>query len=193
MTLRKPDAGPPKKPQPIRKAWKFCPRCGSPAKKPGKHPFVCATCEFTHFFGPVSAVGAIATDPDGQVLLLVRAKDPGKGLYGLPGGFIDPGETAEQALHREVLEEVQLEVTSHRYLASFPNEYNYHGFILPVTDMFFVVEVVSFDAIHAADGEIADWHFCNPRKRELNSMAFLSNRRALEVLLKQRNTSRGHH
>jgi NADH pyrophosphatase NudC (nudix superfamily) len=186
MTLRKPQAGPAKNPQPIRMAWKFCPQCGHPAEKPGKHPFVCAVCEFTHFFAPVSAVGAIATDPDGQVLLLIRAKDPGKGMYGLPGGFIDPGETAEVALQREVLEEVQLEVTSLRYLASFPNEYNYRGFSLPVTDMFFVIEVVSFDTLNAADGEIAGWHFCHPKKRELNRMAFLSNRRALEVFLQQR-------
>ena len=186
MTLRKPKSGPPQKPRPIRKAWKFCPHCGHPVEKPGRHPFVCMACEFTHFFAPVSAVGAIATDPDGQVLLLVRAKDPGKGMYGLPGGFIDAGETAEEALQREVLEEVQLEVTSHRYLASFPNEYNYRGFVLPVTDMFFVVEVVSFDALPLADGEIADWHFCHPKKRELKRMAFQSNRRALEEFLKQR-------
>lgn len=186
MTLRKPKAGPPKKPQPIRKAWKFCPHCGDLAKKPGKHPFVCEACHFTHFFAPVSAVGAIATDPDGQVLLLVRARDPGKGMYGLPGGFIDAGETAEQALQREVLEEVQLEVTSYRYLASFPNEYNYRGFVLPVTDMFFVVEVASFDTMHLADGEISDWHFCHPKKRELSRMAFQSNRLALEKFLKLR-------
>ena len=77
-------------------------------------------------------------------------------------------------------------MTSYRYLASFPNEYNYRGFLLPVTDMFFVIEVVSFDAMHLADGEIADWRFCHPQKRELNRMAFLSNRRALEEFLKQR-------
>jgi NADH pyrophosphatase NudC (nudix superfamily) len=143
-------------------------------------------CKFTHFFGPVSAVGAIATDPAGQVLLLIRAKDPGKGMYGLPGGFVDPGETAEAALQREVLEEVTLEVTSYHYLVSYPNEYNYRGFILPVTDLFFVVEVRSFDTMHLADGEISDWHFCHPTKRELKRMAFESNRRALEFFLKSR-------
>ena len=176
----------PKKPQSIRKAWKYCPRCGVAAAKTGHHPFICAECRFTHFFGPVSAVGAIATDPDGQVLLLVRANDPGRGMYGLPGGFADPGETAEEALQREVLEEVQLEVTSYHYLASFPNEYVYHGFILPVTDLFFVVEVRSFDTMKLADGEISAWHFCHPTKRELKRMAFESNRRALEFFLKSR-------
>ena len=186
MTPRKLTARPKRKPQPIRKAWKFCPRCGAAVDKPGKHPFVCSVCQFSHFFGPVSAVGAIATDPEGQVLLLVRAKDPGQGMYGLPGGFVEPGETAEEALQREVLEEVQLEVTSCRYLVSYPNEYNHQGFNLPVTDMFFVVEVASFDNMLAADGEIAGWHFCHPRKKELNRMAFDSNRRALELFLKQR-------
>ncbi len=62
-------------------------------------------------------VGAIATDPEGQVLLLVRQRS-GQGMYGLPGGFVDAGETAEEALQREVLEEVQLSVTSYRYLVS---------------------------------------------------------------------------
>ena len=175
----------PQQPQPIRKAWKFCPQCGTPATKKGKHPFVCSECQFTHFFGPVSAVGAIATDRTGQVLLLVRANDPGKGMFGLPGGFVDPGETAEEALQREVLEEVQLEVTSYRYLVSFPNEYNHRGYVLPVTDLFFVVEVVSFDAMNLADGEISAWHFCHPTKRELKKMAFESNRRALEMFLKE--------
>lgn len=168
---------------PIRKAWKFCPRCGKPAAKVGQNPFSCDVCGFTHFFAPVAAVGAIATDPDGQVLLLVRAKDPGKGLYGLPGGFVDVGETAEQALVREVLEEVQLKVTGLRYLTSYPNEYAYNGFILPVMDMFFVMEVESFDAISLLDGEIDSWHFCHLTKRELNRMAFESNRKALEFYL----------
>lgn len=172
--------------RPIHKAWKFCPRCGVTAPKAGRNPFSCKSCGFTHYFAPVSAVGGIATDPSGQILLLVRAKDPGQGLYGLPGGFVDTGETAEEALQREVLEEVQLNVTSYRYLVSYPNEYNFNGFELPVTDMFFVIEVESFESMSLMDGEIDAWHFCHPGKKELTRMAFESNRKALEFFLKQR-------
>jgi len=170
--------------KPIRRAWQYCPKCGQPGVERGKNPFRCQSCGYTHFFGPVSAVGAITTDAAGQVLLLVRAKDPGKGKYGLPGGFIDAGETAEEALHREVREETGLRVRSSRYLASFPNEYVYQGFILPVTDLFFVTEVHSFDELAAGDGEISGWHFCHPGRRELKRMAFESNRRALELFIR---------
>jgi ADP-ribose pyrophosphatase len=171
--------------KPIRRAWQYCPKCGQPGVERGKNPFRCQSCGYTHFFGPVSAVGAITTDAAGQVLLLVRAKDPGKGKYGLPGGFIDAGETAEEALHREVREETGLRVRSSRYLISFPNEYVYQGFILPVTDLFFVTEVHSFDELAAGDGEISGWHFCHPGRRELKRMAFESNRRALELFIRQ--------
>ena len=57
------------------------------------------------------------------------------------------------------------------------------GFILPVTDMFSVIEVESFNSISLMDGEIDDWHFCHPTRRELNRMAFASNRKALEFFL----------
>lgn len=174
-----------KRSQPVRKAWKFCPKCGVATSQKGRNPFSCESCGFTHYFAPVSAVGAIATDPDGNTLLLVRAKDPGKGLYGLPGGFVDVGETLEDALEREVLEEVQLKVKSLRYLCSFPNEYNFRGFVLPVTDVFFVIEVASFNTMSLLDGEIDDWHFCVPGRKELNRMAFESNRKALQLFLKQ--------
>lgn len=172
-------------PKPIRRAWKFCPKCGQPAAVTGRNPFRCEPCGYTHFFGPVSAVGAITTDASGQILLLIRAKDPGKGLYGLPGGFVDVGETVEEALHREVREEIGLRVRDCRYLASFPNEYIYQGFVLPVTDLFFVMEVHSFDELAPGDGEISGWHFCRPGRRELRRMAFESNRRALELFIKQ--------
>lgn len=170
-------------PQPIRKAWKFCPKCGAPAGKKGRNPFHCDSCDFTHFFGPVAAVGAVTTDPSGQVLLLIRSNDPGKGKFGLPGGFVDSGETAEVALAREVMEELHLTVITQRYLVSFPNQYVYQGFALPVTDIFFVAEVDSFDGMQVQKGEIESWHFCHPGKKELRRMAFESNRKALEVYL----------
>ncbi|MEZ6059649.1 MAG: NUDIX domain-containing protein [Planctomycetaceae bacterium] len=172
--------------QPVAESWKFCPRCGAEADVTGRNPFHCNSCGHTHYFSPVTAVGAITTDADGNVMLLIRAKDPGKGKFGLPGGFVDPGESAEDALRREVFEEVCLQVTRLTFLATFPNSYEFAGTAIPVTDLFFIAEVQSFDGIAVQDGEIAAWHFCRPGPSELGNMAFESNRLALEKYLQQR-------
>lgn len=172
--------------QPIAQFYQFCPVCGSKTNDPGKNPFRCPSCGHTHFFSPVAAVGAIIVDESERVLLITRAREPGKGKYGMPGGFVDPQESLEEALRREVLEEINLEATSVRYLVSFPNEYGYSGAIFPVMDAFFVCEVASFDSIAAQEGEIADYHFLTMTQAVLDNLAFESNRRALEYYLSQR-------
>ena len=57
---------------------------------------------------PVAAVGAIAFDRRGRVLLVQRGRPPGEGLWTVPGGRIEPGETAAAACAREVAEETGL-------------------------------------------------------------------------------------
>ncbi len=59
---------------------------------------------------PIRAVGAIITRDDGRVLLIQRGNEPGRGLWSLPGGRVEPGETDPVAVAREVLEETGLEV-----------------------------------------------------------------------------------
>ena len=169
--------------QPVQSAWQYCPRCGAQSTRSGVNPFSCDDCRYVHYFSPVSAVGAITTDPSDNVLLLIRGKDPGKGMFGLPGGFIDPGESAEEALHREVFEEVNLHVEHMEFLATFPNTYAFGGVIISVTDMFFSVRVDSFEGMAVQAGEIDAWHFCKPGQEELDRMAFKSNRLALELFL----------
>jgi len=170
-------------PQLIQKTWRVCPRCGQPPVHLAANPFECSSCDYKHHFGPCTAVGGILADASGQILLLIRGRDPGKGKYGIPGGFVDQNETVETALRREVLEEVSLKVKGFHFLCSFPNEYHYCGVIVPVTDLFFVIEVETFDGMQAQAGEIEGWHFCRPGSRELYAMAFESNRKALEVYL----------
>jgi ADP-ribose pyrophosphatase YjhB (NUDIX family) len=58
---------------------------------------------------PQLAVSA-AIFRDGKVLLVRRARPPGKGLHSLPGGRVEFGETMAEALHREVTEETGLTV-----------------------------------------------------------------------------------
>ena len=60
----------------------------------------------------IPCVGAILTDDAGRLLLIKRGHEPGKGLWSIPGGRIEPGETDEEALIREVREETGLVVTA---------------------------------------------------------------------------------
>ena len=53
---------------------------------------------------------AIPVTPDNKIVLLRRGFDPGKGLWTFPGGFVDLGETVEQAAHREVREELGIAI-----------------------------------------------------------------------------------
>jgi len=67
---------------------------------------------------PISCVGAIIKDDAGRLLLIQRGHDPEAGRWSLPGGRIEPGETDEQALIREVREETGLAVTCQHLVGS---------------------------------------------------------------------------
>ncbi len=58
----------------------------------------------------VAAAGAVVVDPAGRVLLVRRARPPSAGAWTLPGGRLEPGESPEEAVAREVLEETSLRV-----------------------------------------------------------------------------------
>lgn len=120
---------------------KFCPYCGASSllwRDPN-----CAECEHCGkrlYMNAAAATLAIIEDGKGGILCTKRAFDPGKGLLDLPGGFADPGETFEQALARELKEELGWEVKKMRYFCSRPNVYPYRGMIYNTMDTAFIVE-----------------------------------------------------
>ena len=66
----------------------------------------------------IPCVGAVIRDADGRLLLIRRGHEPGKGLWSIPGGKVEAGESDEDAVAREVLEETGLVVTVGRLIGS---------------------------------------------------------------------------
>ena len=164
----------------IESAFRFCPRCGLEKSESNQVPFRCDGCGFTNFFGPVAAVGGLITNDANELLLVCRARNPRKGKWGLPGGFVDREESIEQALAREVNEEVGLRVLQHEYLISFPNLYEYGGVVASVIDLFYLCHADLSVPIQLAFDELDDYAWVSPDDPRLNEMAFPSNRKAIE-------------
>ncbi len=69
---------------------------------------------------PLVGVGALICRPEtGQVLLIQRGREPNKGLWSLPGGLVDVGESLTAAVVREVAEETGLTVQPGPFIATF--------------------------------------------------------------------------
>jgi ADP-ribose pyrophosphatase YjhB (NUDIX family) len=84
----------------------FCPRCGAAASVQFPRSLHCESCGFVAYFNPKPVGCAIAREADGRVWLARRGLEPGKGLWSMPGGFVDLGETVEAAIARELEEEL---------------------------------------------------------------------------------------
>ena len=102
--------------------WCFCPRCGAPIR-PGSGRADCPVCGFVAYANPVPAASALCIDAEGRVLLARRAIEPGKGLWDLPGGFVDEGEEPLETLVRELREETGLAVEPVRLLGMWTDWY----------------------------------------------------------------------
>ena len=97
-----------------------CPVDGTPTVPgPGGHLTVCPQDGTEHFPRTDPAVIMLVTDPDDRCLLARNAAWPGRRVSIL-AGFVDPGESVEQAVIREVAEETQIKVTNVRYVGSQP-------------------------------------------------------------------------
>lgn len=98
---------------------RHCMHCGqrlttAVPERDTKRRLVCLDCGFIHYINPRPVAGTLPVRADGAVLLLRRAIEPRIGSWVFPGGFMDIGETAEEAAARETLEEAMLEVVNLR-------------------------------------------------------------------------------
>jgi ADP-ribose pyrophosphatase YjhB (NUDIX family) len=89
---------------------RFCPRCAQPAEVRFPRRIACSHCGYSAYYNPKPVACVIPVDDEGRVILLRRAFDPGRGLWTFPGGFVDLGESVEDAAHRETDEELRMAI-----------------------------------------------------------------------------------
>lgn len=106
---------------------KYCSQCGALVVKkipPGDHlpRHVCNRCEHIHYHNPKIVAGCIP-EWENQILLCRRAIEPRIGLWTFPAGFMELGESTEEAAVRETLEEAhaQVKITTLYAVLSLPH------------------------------------------------------------------------
>lgn len=89
------------------KKWTYCPSCKANLLKK-ESTFVCPKCGWRFYNNPLPAVAGFVMNEKGEILLVKRGVNPEIGKWALPSGFVEQGETPEQAVIRELKEETGL-------------------------------------------------------------------------------------
>ena len=89
---------------------KYCPRCGHEADVAYPRSITCPHCGYGAYYNPKPVAAAIPITRRNEIVLLRRGFEPGKDLWTFPGGFVDLGETVEEAARREAMEEIRAKV-----------------------------------------------------------------------------------
>jgi len=167
------------------KMFRFCPSCGSKdILFDNIKEFKCNSCSFSYFHN-VAAAAAAMLEYDGKILFIRRQREPRKGKLDLPGGFIDPDESAEEGLNRELTEELGITLDKMEYIGSSQNTYEYKGIIYNTCDMLFYSKIDTIPT-QLDESEIAAIELIDPYKVSMDEIAFISSQKGLELFKKSR-------
>lgn len=160
--------------------FNYCPSCGAKGiSYDGIKKYYCSDCSFT-FFNNVAAAVAAILEFEGSIIFIKRNKEPGKGKLDLPGGFIDPNETVEEAIKREIQEELEIDVESFRYIGSCPNVYEYKNVEYHTCDMFFHSRIETYPQSYD-EKEIEELVLIKPEDIIIEDIAFESMKKFLKL------------
>lgn len=162
---------------------KYCSACGSPVEisiPPGDNRprHICVECETVHYQNPKIVAGCLPVQ-NNSVLLCKRAIDPQYGKWTLPAGFMENGETLEEAALRESIEEANASLESLRLytVISLPHiNQVYMMFLADLTDTDFSAGEESLDVALFEEHEIP-WNQIAFKTITYTLKAFFSDRK----------------
>ncbi|MGO9901977.1 MAG: NUDIX domain-containing protein [Solirubrobacteraceae bacterium] len=98
---------------------RFCPRCGQPADITFPRSLACPHCGYLAYYNPKPVAAVIPVDDQDRVILMRRGFDPRRGRWTFPGGFVELGESVEDAVRRETDEELGISIELQRLVGVY--------------------------------------------------------------------------
>ena len=165
----------------ILHGWRLCPRCGGEldrSRAPAR--LDCPACGFVAHANSAPTAGAIVEDEAGRILLARRAIEPFRGMWDIPGGYLDEGEHPLDGMRRELLEETGLVVEPVRFLGAFMDTYGDSPDANATLNLFWTARVVSGEPVAADD--VAELRWFRPGEiPQAQELAFTLLPRVLEA------------
>ncbi|MGD0725667.1 MAG: NUDIX domain-containing protein [Spirochaetia bacterium] len=172
------------------KRYAFCPVCGSALGRPAGSAahvnlLTCGSCKFEFWQNSKPAVGAIIVRTVGgnpHLLLCRRGIEPYKGMWDLPGGYLNNGEHPEEGLLREIREELGTSLERQKFLTVEIDEYPREDVAEEarfVLGLYYVCEIKADARLTPMDDAWdAEWF---PLEELPDGIAFTANLRAIEA------------
>ena len=163
----------------MKNIFKFCPICKYSLRKvqvDGRKRLVCQKCGWIHYENPLPVAVCVAKDKKGRILIAKRNIKPCVNKWALPGGFIELGETSEDACLRELQEETGLKGKIKRLIGVYIQKSRHYGSILVVG-----YEVNVSKSTLSLNNELKEAKFF--AKETLPSIPFLSQREMIKDFL----------
>lgn len=168
----------------LKQQYKFCFNCGGKLESKEGKILRCSSCSKNTYIDPSPTNGAIIENEKGEIMLVRRAKDPKKGYWDIPGGFINPGETAEESTVRELREELGANQIELEYLGTESDTYEYQGTVYPVLAFVFKAKISTKNLSPADD--VTEIKFFTPKALPFDKIAFEGVKRALKKFIEKK-------
>lgn len=168
-------------------AYKFCPKCGRKFNNFNheENALVCSSCNFHFYINSAACAGIFIENENNEILLTKRARNPGKDLWSIPGGFVIPDEDIIDAAVREAKEELGVTIKPIKLLNSVHDRYPYQNILVPLVCINVSAKIVEGEIIVGDD--VSEYKFFAPQDIPYNQIWSPAIVSCLKEYLEQKN------
>ena len=168
-----------------KEVFKFCPKCRGDLDLQSNNFLICKKCGLHFYLNPIPTNAVIMENDKGDIMMVKRKFEPKKGYWDWPGGFINPGESLEDSVKREIKEELGVDVGEIEIVGVYEDRYLYQD-ILSYTICIAVSAKITIGSLKVSD-DISGYKYFSKEEIFRQNFAFPSIKQGIsDYLTKKR-------